>query len=60
LADDALEPHHGGQAGLEVQVRPFVLHHHAEELVDFRLAFHFDNALFHIDLFNVGAGHLHS
>ena len=33
-----LEPHHRRLADLEVQVGAFMLHHHAEQLVDFRLA----------------------
>ena len=38
LLDDAAEPHHPRQAGLQVQVGPLVQHDGAEQLVDLRLA----------------------
>ena len=40
LLDDAAEPHHPRQAGLQVQVGALVQHDGAEELVDLRLAGH--------------------
>ena len=41
LPDGIAQPHHGRQAGLQVQVGALVLHDHAEQLIDFGFAARF-------------------